>query len=229
MKGKRNPFPLRSVRKLIPYPAPPYVSRLPIPPCLPMPTSCGISVVRSRSAPDVEDAIVKVGESEGVFQEINNLEIERDHEFPVRVTLQFYKSTANGVADENAMRTIAEQIKSSRKFADNVGSLVVGGHTNRPTEHSVHHNPVPVIQPPPPVIYVPSWWDTFWLTYRNTLGSPTGTHWVISEEEAKQVAFGEGGAAKWAQSTLQSSQNDVLSRLRAYAGQAPLPQWSVLG
>lgn len=170
---------------------------------------------------DVEDAIVKVGESEGAFKEINNLEIERDHRFPVRVTLQFYKSTANGVADEASMRTIAKQIESSRKFADNIGSLVVGGRTDRPTEHDTH---------PTPLIYVPAWWNTFWLTYGRTFNG-------LSEEVAKQVVFTQGGQTKWASSTMQGSQHEVLTKLRAHVGQlqpvAPLPvilpSWDVLG
>lgn len=172
---------------------------------------------------DVEDAIVKIGESEGKFEEIRNLEIERDHQFPVRVTLQFYKSTANGVADEDSMKTIADQIESARKFADNVGSLVVGGHTNRPTEHKVH-------PPEPSLIYVPPWWKTFWLTYGSTLVNH------ISEEEAKQVAFSQGGRAKWEHSTLQGEKQDVLARLRKYCGMsnptpppvAVLPVWDPL-
>jgi hypothetical protein len=44
----------------------------------------------SASDCDVEDAIIKVGESEGEFQEIGGLDIERDTRFPVRVTLQVW-------------------------------------------------------------------------------------------------------------------------------------------
>jgi hypothetical protein len=39
---------------------------------------------------DVEDAIVKVGEAEGPFDEVAGIAIERDPQFPVRVTLQVY-------------------------------------------------------------------------------------------------------------------------------------------
>jgi hypothetical protein len=41
-----------------------------------------------RERADVEDAIVKVGEAEGRYEEVGGLEIERDPQFPVRVTLQ---------------------------------------------------------------------------------------------------------------------------------------------
>jgi len=112
------------------------------------------------------------------------------------------------------MRTIAAQIESSRKFADNIGSLVVGGRTDRPTEHSA---PSPAAQP----IFVPAWWSTFWLTYGRTLPQ-------LNEEQAKMLAFGHGGAAKWGQSTMQGSQHEVLATLRGHA-QPALPDWNVLG
>jgi hypothetical protein len=126
---------------------------------------------------------------------------------------QFYKSTANGVADEEAMRTIAAQIESSRKFADNVGSLVVGGRTDRPTEHNVVGTGRE--------LFVPAWWSTFWLTYGRTLPQ-------LSEEQAKTLAFGSGGAARWRDSTMQGSQHQVLANLRGHAQQA-MPEWNVLG
>lgn len=65
-------------------------------------------VYRGKRKSNVEDAIIKVGEvsqfwrewlilqAEGKFHEIENLDIERDEEYPIRVTLQFYKSTDNG-------------------------------------------------------------------------------------------------------------------------------------
>jgi hypothetical protein len=39
---------------------------------------------------DVEDAIVSVGEAEGPFDEVDGIAIERDPQFPVRVTLQVH-------------------------------------------------------------------------------------------------------------------------------------------
>ena len=49
------------------------------------------------------------------------------------MTLQYYKSTSNGVLDEQVMREIFEQLKESRKFASGIGSLVVS-ESDRPTE-----------------------------------------------------------------------------------------------
>jgi hypothetical protein len=35
----------------------------------------------------MEDAVIKVGKTEGDFLELNNLDIERDDRFPIRLTL----------------------------------------------------------------------------------------------------------------------------------------------
>jgi hypothetical protein len=43
---------------------------------------------------DVENAVIGHGELEGPFTEMDNLSIERDERFPVRVTVQFYKATS---------------------------------------------------------------------------------------------------------------------------------------
>ena len=46
---------------------------------------------------DVEEAVIGHGEVEGPFTEIDGLEIKRDDKYPIRVTVQFYKATSNGV------------------------------------------------------------------------------------------------------------------------------------
>jgi len=79
---------------------------------------------------DLEEAVVSVGKDEGPFSECGGLAIERDSKFPVRVTFQFYRSTANGIVEESHMKAIAAQIRESQKDADFLGSLVV----KRPTE-----------------------------------------------------------------------------------------------
>ncbi|MGA1626438.1 MAG: hypothetical protein ACO4AJ_12580, partial [Prochlorothrix sp.] len=52
---------------------------------------------------DVEAAVIGHGEVEGPFTEIDDLAIERDERFPIRVTVQFYKATSNGVVSEADM------------------------------------------------------------------------------------------------------------------------------
>ena len=78
----------------------------------------------SRSS-DVEAAVIGHGELEGPFTEIDGLEIERDPEFPIRVTVQFYKATSNGVASQEDIDDIAEEIQKVYDQGSYVGSLVV--------------------------------------------------------------------------------------------------------
>jgi hypothetical protein len=106
---------------------------------------------------DVENAVIGHGEVEGPFTEIDDLRIERDPEFPVRVTVQFYKATSNGVVTEADMAAIAEQIERVYDDADYVGSLVVDGPSDRPTEYDG-----PKIEPP-------GWWDAFWKRYEDNV------------------------------------------------------------
>ncbi|OPL18167.1 MAG: hypothetical protein AVO35_06590 [Candidatus Aegiribacteria sp. MLS_C] len=89
---------------------------------------------QSRSS-DVEAAVIGHGELEGPFTEIDNLEIERDPSFPIRVTVQFYKATSNGVASEEDIDTIAAEIDKVYSEGSYVGSLVVPDpNVFRPTD-----------------------------------------------------------------------------------------------
>jgi len=153
----------------------------------------------SRSA-DVEDAIISVGEAEGEFNEAGGLAIERDPAFPVRVTLQFYKSTANGVVDEDAIKKISEQIESSRKNADFIGSLVVGGDTGRPTEHV-------------PKQTLPLWWNTFWLTYGSSLSDHTEDSAIAALIEQYPL---------FATTTMDKAKDRVLQILRSPSAWTPI-------
>jgi hypothetical protein len=109
-------------------------------------------------ASNVEAAVIGHGKVEGPFTEIDNLAIERDPRFPVRVTIQFYKATDNGVVSEKDMREISKQIERVYADADYVGSLVTNGETKRPTEYEGSK-----VQPP-------GWWNDFWLRYEQNTG-----------------------------------------------------------
>lgn len=85
---------------------------------------------------DVEAAVIGHGELEGPYTEIANLDIERDEKFPIRVTVQYYKATSNGVVSEEDIKDIRAQIDKTYSQADYVGSLVVEGFTERPTEYN---------------------------------------------------------------------------------------------
>ncbi|MEL7495510.1 MAG: hypothetical protein AAGJ95_16320, partial [Cyanobacteria bacterium J06554_11] len=111
-----------------------------------------------RAQSNVEAAVIGHGEVEGPFTEIDNLEIERDPNFPIRVTVQFYKATDNGIVSEADLAEIDEQIKKIYDDADYVGSLVTEGRTDRPTEYTGNH------QEPE------DWWETFWEHSENRQG-----------------------------------------------------------
>jgi len=92
--------------------------------------------VDRESVSNVEEAVIGHGEIEGPFTEMDNQAIERDDRYPIRVTVQFYKATDNGVVSEEDIKSIREQI--DRVYADGsyVGSLVVPENESlqRPTD-----------------------------------------------------------------------------------------------
>lgn len=90
-------------------------------PCEQVADYCSAGAV-SRS--DVEAAVIGHGELEGPFREIDGLPIVRDDRFPIRVTVQFYKATSNGIASEGDIAEIAAQIMRVYDDASYVGSLV---------------------------------------------------------------------------------------------------------
>lgn len=115
----------------------------------PAPMAGAASDRRSRS--DVEVAVVGHGKVEGPYTEIDNLAIERDPRFPIRVTVQFYKATSNGVVSEKDLAGIASQINQVYADGDYVGSLVTGGQdSGRPTQYDGDKS-----QPA-------GWWRAFW-------------------------------------------------------------------
>jgi hypothetical protein len=107
---------------------------------------------------DVEDAVIGHGRVEGPFTEVDNLEIQRDARYPIRVTVQFYKATSNGVVSAEDISEIARQIEKVYQHADYVGSLVTEGHTGRPTEYEGDKS-----EPP-------GWWRAFWGRHETNTG-----------------------------------------------------------
>lgn len=82
---------------------------------------------------DIDLAVLGHGPAEGPYTELDDLSIERDPRFPVRVTVQFYQATSNGVVSEEDMQRMASQIDKVYKKADYVGSLVIPEGEPRPT------------------------------------------------------------------------------------------------
>jgi len=113
-----------------------------------------------KRSSDTENAVISYGKVEGPFTEIDNLSIERDPRFPVRVTVQFYKATSTGVVSEADVAAIKHDLDSVYAHASNVGSLVTGGETGRPTEYWGSK-----VQPR-------DWWEQFWTRYEKAYGVP---------------------------------------------------------
>ncbi len=111
----------------------------------------------------IESAVLGHGDDEGPFTEIDNLNIQRDPNFPVRVTVQFYKATSSGDIGREDMEQIAADIDRVYSHGDVVGSLVVSGETGRHTEYAGLK-----VQPA-------GWWSAFWQRYEENTGiSPEG-------------------------------------------------------
>ena len=151
------------------------------------------AVMRSVKGGDVEAAAIGHSEVEGLFTEIDDLAIERDPRFPIRVTVQFYKATSNGIVTAQDMDEIAQQIARVYREATYVGSLVTQGETGRPTEYDGSK-----VEPP-------DWWDDFWRRYQENTGqSPTEAiamlqqirpHWWALDQSQLSAALNEISAA----------------------------------
>ncbi|MBI1948714.1 MAG: hypothetical protein HYS27_23710 [Deltaproteobacteria bacterium] len=97
---------------------------------------------RRSARSDVETAVIGHGEDLGPVVEGNKLKLERDDRFPVRVTVQFYKATSNGVISDADLADAKQQIDKVYARGDYVGSLVVPeGARHRPTDWHLGRTP----------------------------------------------------------------------------------------
>lgn len=121
----------------------------------------------------VEAAVIGHGDLEGPFTEIDGLRIQRDPNFPIRVTVQFYKATSNGIVTEEDIREIHEQIERVYEDAEYVGSLVI----------------------PDPGQYRPTDWDrdvvprglnSYWETVRRHLLEKIGRLDLLEEHDDRK-------------------------------------------
>jgi hypothetical protein len=88
-----------------------------------------------RTGSDVERAVLGHGPRLGPYFEGYGARLVRDARFPIRITVQFYKATSNGVVSEDDLDAVARNIASAYEHADYIGSLVVpDGDPSRPTE-----------------------------------------------------------------------------------------------
>jgi hypothetical protein len=98
------------------------------------PSSAAAAPAKDEERSDVEQAVLGHGPDLGAFDEGHHLRLVRDPKFPVRITVQFYKATSNGVVSEADLDGIARSIGGVYEHADAVGSLVLPeGDPRRPT------------------------------------------------------------------------------------------------
>lgn len=166
---------------------------------------------------DTEDAIVSIGEPEGIFEELKGMKIERETNFPVRVTLQFYKGTSTGVVEDKTMAEIAKQLTNVRnRKGEFFGSLVVAGQTRRPTE--AKSLPSEMEWQPTPAA---PWWEMFWATHGSMFPH-------LTKAGAERLIFVD---KQWANTGMSEAQVSVLALLQGAEAEAAkkqqLPPWKV--
>ena len=81
----------------------------------------------------------------------------------MRVTVQFYKATSNGVVAEADLKAIKAQIDRVYARGSAVGSLVTDGETGRVTEYEGVK-----VQPA-------AWWEQFWQRHQKNTGDDRAT------------------------------------------------------
>ncbi len=152
-----------------------------------------------RRQSDVEDAVISAGRVSGTYEEIDGRSIERDPRFPVRVTVQFYKATSNGVVAPEDVAEIQRSIERVYSHGSAVGSLVTDGFTGRITEYDGSG-----FQPP-------GWWASFWSHHERSTG-------VAMKDTTERLAglYGED----W---TRMAGSAALLSDAIEAAGGKPLP------
>ncbi len=100
----------------------------------PSPAPSAADGAASMDKSDVEQAVLGHGQALGPFSEGTGTTLVRDETFPIRVTVQFYKATSNGVVDAKDLDLISKSIGNVYEHASFVGSLVVPeGDRARPT------------------------------------------------------------------------------------------------
>jgi len=87
----------------------------------------------SRDTRGMDNAVIKVGNTHSDFKGITSAEIERDPQFPIRCTVQFYKVTDEEDVPVEEFKEMAQNIERIYKSTDQSGSLVTG-NSNRKTE-----------------------------------------------------------------------------------------------
>ncbi len=112
--------------------------------------NCHYNQCFSPPSKGMEDAILKVGRTDGDFVGTNNLKLERDTRFPIRCTIQYYKVTDTPNINSQIFQSINKQLSTTYDNIDDndKGSLVIE-KSHRQTKHNIKN------------IYSPTWINYF--------------------------------------------------------------------
>ncbi|CAK4072206.1 unnamed protein product [Aphanomyces euteiches] len=94
-------------------------------------------------AANVEPAMVGLGSSHGPFPKLSkHADIKRDPSYPIRVTLQYYQATSNGVVTQSIIDNLARQMEEVKTKATWCGSLVVPQNPHMSVICDLCQNPI---------------------------------------------------------------------------------------
>ncbi|CAK4164671.1 unnamed protein product [Aphanomyces euteiches] len=92
---------------------------------------------------NVEPAMVGLGSSHGPFPKLSkHADIKRDPSYPIRVTLQYYQATSNGVVTQSIIDNLARQMEEVKTKATWCGSLVVPQNPHMSVICDLCQNPI---------------------------------------------------------------------------------------
>jgi hypothetical protein len=82
----------------------------------------------------MEHAMLRAGKVEGDFKGVGQFTLERDPQYPIRCTMQFYSVTDSAEIPEATFAEIRQKIEKVERTGTAHGSLVLGGASGRVTE-----------------------------------------------------------------------------------------------
>ncbi|OQR84303.1 hypothetical protein ACHHYP_13590 [Achlya hypogyna] len=125
----------------------------------PMSATDSVAFGAIAAKPDVEAAMVGLGKAQGAFPGLPNASsMARDPQYPIRVTIQFYQATSNGVVSPEIIHGLANKMDEVKTNASWWGSLVTpstlgtpAGPFAPPPTGASGPLPAPAFSFPPPV------------------------------------------------------------------------------
>ncbi len=89
---------------------------------------------KSKGKKGIEHAVLSLGKERGIFQGTEDLTLERDPEFPIRCTIQYYQITDTLDIPSTVFENFSAKINHVYNSGEAMGSLVVDRPSKRKTE-----------------------------------------------------------------------------------------------